>query len=283
MFLVFLLSSFAASEHSRRYKKHLIKQEPKFNENVEDLAEFADYGEKNRKIYKGDTSGSSKRHYMKPRNQHNGEESIPDKYNFDNTHEENGKKVCNPGYISGPIIDRRGCWRCMGECDNVATCEFPGTCVVKVPSINNIQMKNVNSSNFIYVSYTIPDFKLTSNPSTLYCKFDTTKAIMSPQYTKDGAFCPIPIQSSTAVSISFDKESWSDEIEYAFHALASENTPNRSFYWIVFSVILICGLGVGYFFVLRKKKLSSTNNTQHSTKPLAYFPTVDESEKKPYY
>ena len=279
MLLVLLFSVFAISDHPRRYKKPIPKDQQQFDE---DLVEFNenDFDPDIRKIYKGSTSG--RRHHTKHKNRFGDEDTLPEKFNFENTHEENGKKVCDDGYISGPVIDKRGCWRCIGECDNTATCEFPGTCVVKVPSINYVQKKFVNASDFLYVKYTVPDFKLTENPTTLYCKFDDNP-VQSLKYDTQIAFCQMPTQTFSTVSISFDKESWSDEVDYDVSTLKTRKNYGKSLYWVVFAALLVCGIVLGYVFVMKRNKSKPSRNVQHPTQPLAYFPTVDEKEKKPYY
>ena len=64
----------------------------------------------------------SQRHFIKPKHNEEIYDPLPDTVPFQHSHEEQpGKRVCDSGYISGPIIDKRGCWKCAEICDTFSS------------------------------------------------------------------------------------------------------------------------------------------------------------------
>jgi hypothetical protein len=192
-----------------------------------------------------------------------------------------GKRVCEEGYISGPVIDKRGCWKCIEICDTVSECVYPGTCVTKVPEIENLEVKVIDKTNMMIVSYTIPDFVLENNPEVAYCKFNEI-TVKAASVTKDKVYCK-PIDEYESVSISFDQQSWSDIVDTTKTEPESDKKSNTTVIVIVGIVAALC-IAAGVFVLLYKRyKKTGKKENPSISKPLAYFPTVDDAEKKPAY
>ena len=191
--------------------------------------------------------------------------------------DEKGNRVCEKGYISGPVIDKRGCWSCIEFCDSVSECAYPGSCITKIPEIKASKMKTINNTAMTVVLYEIQDFVIEGEPEKAFCRFDNNP-VKAAKVTKDKIYCARP-EKFQSLAISFDQQSWSDITEQ----VSAETKKSKS--WIpVICVIFAVGILSVVFVLLRKRNIGSIKKDNGSTnKPLAYFPTVEEGEKKVTY
>lgn len=190
---------------------------------------------------------------------------------------QDGSRVCKKGYISDSTIDKRGCWKCDKECDSVSQCSYPGNCIARIPKINNYNVKNINKSNFVVVNYRIPNFYFKKDPKQAFCKYDDSVVEATVVNVKQ-IFCPSIDSPFTKLAISFDQQSWSP-IQGA-NQQKSSGLP-----YIIIGIVIgvvIVGLA-GFAFLLKNKKVSKAPHRESNSKPLAYFPIVEDGEKKPSY
>lgn len=187
-----------------------------------------------------------------------------------------GSRVCRPGYVSDGTIDKRGCWQCV-SCDSVSVCQYPGICAARIPKIT--KYKNRQENNVVIVNYKISNFAVKSDPKQAYCRFDDT-VIPASKVTTSEITCPKSDHTFTKLAVSFDMQSWSKI------TMVEESSNVSGFIILVVGIIIgVVGVtvGAGIFFFKKNQAKSNRPSTAANSKPLAYFPTVEDGEKKPSY
>ena len=194
--------------------------------------------------------------------------------------------VCKKGYIGDNPLTSRGCWTCRGQCHKeYGVCVYPGICecmpgfsgdgvecTLPIPVITKISA--IEKSIIVY-------FEKTANftPTHGYCRFGVP--IVKGELTENSLHCSIPEDAGKFVSISFDKESWSDSAIYQEKDEMKESQSlqvkhqhfmKRVIYIILFLVIALATFGaIG---ALRKKNSTTDpgeyevlfKNGQHKSK-----------------
>jgi len=195
-----------------------------------------------------------------------------------------GKRICLDGYVSDSIIDSRGCWRCDAICQENSICEYPGVCVVPVPEIKGIKIiKKGNKTSGPLISITYSVLRNKFSPSAAYCQFEG-QVIQSSSVNGREILCQMPSQT-TSVSISFDSESWSSM--YTNISVSKLKVLTSSPKWINIIGVSFLAIGVVLIPVIYFKNRNTAPKQYKETRPMAYFPMVDEkaneNQKKPIH
>ena len=268
MFIILLIFSFS---RSKRYEK--IDNDEDMNNNQNSHS---------RRKYKHPSKGSEHQESDDEPEEQPGEPENPLRSTFPNTIIKNdGTRICEEGFLSDSIIDSRGCWKCIEECSKNSFCDYPGICFVPVPLITNvIFQKNLNNSLDLLINYLTnkPNF----NPIEAYCLIDKI-TLPSIKINQKEILCPLISNNISSLSISFDTLSWSP-IFTNFSSLYQQKLKIPSIS-INFIGIIFLILGLIFLPIILCKNRTSSPKKYKETRPMAYFPMVDDKNEKniPHY
>ena len=188
-----------------------------------------------------------------------------------------GMCVCLPGYVSDPVNQSLGCWKCEDKCHSLATCTYPGVCQCK-PGLNGTGLTcfspvplqfsqklltiRPDGGYELDIEHTCPEFY---SVPVVYLQVGS-QIFKSSSFTNEKAHFKIPqtISGFKNVTISYDKINWANDVKLWYfektinNQFIAESTP------FIFALVVVVLFGTcllhGKQIIFEKEETSQTND-----------------------